>query len=206
MHFGDSIFIFLLALVLFGPKKLPEIGRTVGKLLAEFRRASNEFKFQIQEELRNMEDEERKKKLAEAQAAKAAADPLLATSAAVSTESTPTILPPSIGATVSTGAPYATPGDATRVPPETTAVSPPTTPMVPASSTEVTVEPTALISEATPAAPQPVRAPPMIPTGESLAHPELTTRTNGAHPAEPAASPVASPLESIPADESVPHG
>jgi len=44
MHFGDSIFIFLLALVLFGPKKLPEIGRTIGKLLAEFRRASNEFK------------------------------------------------------------------------------------------------------------------------------------------------------------------
>ena len=68
MHFGDSIFIFLLALVLFGPKKLPEIGRTIGKLLAEFRRASNEFKFQIQDELRNMEDEERRKKLAEQQA------------------------------------------------------------------------------------------------------------------------------------------
>ena len=65
MHFGDSIFIFLLALVLFGPKKLPEIGRQAGKLLAEFRRASNEFKFQIQEELRNMEEEERRKKLAE---------------------------------------------------------------------------------------------------------------------------------------------
>jgi TatA/E family protein of Tat protein translocase len=72
MHFGDSIFIFLLALVLFGPKKLPEIGRTIGKLLAEFRRASNEFKFQIQEELRTMEDEERRKKLAEVQAQKAA--------------------------------------------------------------------------------------------------------------------------------------
>ncbi|MGA8111534.1 MAG: twin-arginine translocase TatA/TatE family subunit, partial [Acidobacteriaceae bacterium] len=58
MHFGDSIFIFLLALVLFGPKKLPEIGRQVGKLLAEFRRASNEFKFQIQEEMRNLEEED----------------------------------------------------------------------------------------------------------------------------------------------------
>ena len=75
MHFGDSIFIFLLALVLFGPKKLPEIGRTIGKLLAEFRRASNEFKFQIQEELRTMEDDERRKKLAEMQAQKAADAP-----------------------------------------------------------------------------------------------------------------------------------
>ena len=58
MHFADSIVIFLLALVLFGPKKLPEIGRQIGKLLAEFRRASNEFKMQIDEELRTMEQQE----------------------------------------------------------------------------------------------------------------------------------------------------
>ena len=59
MHFADSIVIFLLALILFGPKKLPEIGRQIGKLLVEFRRASNEFKAQIDEELRNMEQQER---------------------------------------------------------------------------------------------------------------------------------------------------
>src|SRR5277367_2301784 len=63
MHFGDSIFIFLLALVLFGPKRLPEIGRQIGKLLAEFRRASNDFKMQIDEELRAMEQQERQKQL-----------------------------------------------------------------------------------------------------------------------------------------------
>jgi TatA/E family protein of Tat protein translocase len=112
MHFGDSIFIFLLALVLFGPKKLPEIGRTIGKLLAEFRRASNEFKFQIQEELRSMEEDERRKKLADLQAAKAA-ETLGATDATAAvttpTESTPTILPPSTGSPVSTSAPYAMP-------------------------------------------------------------------------------------------------
>ena len=45
------IFIFLLALILFGPKKLPEIGREIGKFLAEFKRASNDFKSQIQSEI-----------------------------------------------------------------------------------------------------------------------------------------------------------
>ncbi len=47
----DTIFIFLLALILFGPKKLPEIGREIGKFLAEFKRASNSFKSQIQSEM-----------------------------------------------------------------------------------------------------------------------------------------------------------
>lgn len=63
MHFGDYTFIFLLALILFGPKKLPEIGRQVGRLMMEFRRASNEFKMQMDDELRNLEEEDRRKKL-----------------------------------------------------------------------------------------------------------------------------------------------
>ena len=76
MHFGDSIVIFLLALVLFGPKSLPEIGRQIGKLLAEFRRASNDFKMQIDEELRAMEQQERQKKLEAAAAEQAERTPL----------------------------------------------------------------------------------------------------------------------------------
>ncbi|MGC2639185.1 MAG: twin-arginine translocase TatA/TatE family subunit [Acidobacteriaceae bacterium] len=103
MHFGDYIFIFLLGLVLFGPKKLPEIGRQAGKLLAEFRRASNEFKFQIQEEIRNMEEEERRKKLAESRAAAAAA------STPAPPPTAPSILPPSTGAPVSTERPFVAP-------------------------------------------------------------------------------------------------
>ena len=130
MHLGDSIFIFVLALVLFGPKKLPEIGRQVGKLLAEFRRASNEFKFQIQEEIRQMEDEERRKKLEESRAAAAATPPaaeipsaqaadippppaIVATSQP-EVQAAPTIQPPSTGETVSTARPFATPAEPTE--------------------------------------------------------------------------------------------
>lgn len=47
----DMIFIFLLALILFGPKRLPEIAREVGKFMAEFKRASNDFKYQLQAEI-----------------------------------------------------------------------------------------------------------------------------------------------------------
>ncbi len=58
----DSLIVMLLALVLFGPRKLPQIGRQVGKLMYEFRKASNDFKFQMEEELRNAEDADRRKK------------------------------------------------------------------------------------------------------------------------------------------------
>ena len=53
----EMMFIFLLALLLFGPKKLPEIGRVVGKALSEFRRAQNELKSTFEREMRNLERE-----------------------------------------------------------------------------------------------------------------------------------------------------
>lgn len=61
---GDTIVLFILALVVFGPKRLPEIGRQIGKIYGEFRRASNEFKFQIEDELRRSEDSEKQAKAA----------------------------------------------------------------------------------------------------------------------------------------------
>jgi sec-independent protein translocase protein TatB len=51
----EILFIFVLALILFGPKKLPEIGRQIGKAMAEFKRASREFRSQIEDEVRNLE-------------------------------------------------------------------------------------------------------------------------------------------------------
>jgi sec-independent protein translocase protein TatB len=132
----DTLFLVVLALVVFGPKKLPEISRQVGKLLYEFRKASNDFKFQIEEEMRAVEQAERQKELA-AQAAKTepatpvaitagetvSAEPadqavrapepapdLAAEQSAgnneAATTTTPTIQPPSSGLPVSTRSPY----------------------------------------------------------------------------------------------------
>ncbi len=52
---GEMIFICFLALILFGPKKMPEIGRQVARLLNEFRRASNEFRSQIEAEVNSLD-------------------------------------------------------------------------------------------------------------------------------------------------------
>ena len=60
MSFSDTIFLFFLALILFGPKKLPEMARQAGRLLAELRRASNEFKSQIETEIAHLEVEKQK--------------------------------------------------------------------------------------------------------------------------------------------------
>src|SRR6185437_7352603 len=85
LGFPEMIFIFLLALLIFGPKKLPEVGRQLGKALAEFKRASNEFKAQLETEMRNLELEEVAKQRA----------------------STPTILPPE--RSIAVGAPSSAP-------------------------------------------------------------------------------------------------
>ena len=65
MSVPDLIFISALALVVVGPKKLPEVARQVGKFMAEFKRASNEFKHQLESEMMNIELEERAKKQSE---------------------------------------------------------------------------------------------------------------------------------------------
>jgi TatA/E family protein of Tat protein translocase len=51
LGFSEIAFIVIVALLLFGPKKLPEIGRTLGRGMAEFRRATDELKRSINTEL-----------------------------------------------------------------------------------------------------------------------------------------------------------
>ena len=53
----EIVVIFILALLLFGPKKLPELGRTFAKALSEFRRASNELKTTFDREMKSLEQE-----------------------------------------------------------------------------------------------------------------------------------------------------
>ena len=48
----ELIIIFVIALIIFGPRKLPELGRSLGKSLAEFKKASNELKSTLEEEIR----------------------------------------------------------------------------------------------------------------------------------------------------------
>jgi len=58
----DILFILLLALVIFGPKKLPEIARQLGKFMAQFRMMSNDLKRQLENEMLKIELEESQKK------------------------------------------------------------------------------------------------------------------------------------------------
>ena len=72
------IVVFIVVLVVFGPQKLPELARGLGKLMAEFRKASTDFKSAFEEEMRDMERQAlqaERKKAAEAAAASAAAEP-----------------------------------------------------------------------------------------------------------------------------------
>lgn len=57
LGFPEILLILVLALLIFGPKRLPEVGRTVGKGLAEFRRASADLKRTVNAELALDEDE-----------------------------------------------------------------------------------------------------------------------------------------------------
>ncbi|HKF21568.1 MAG TPA: twin-arginine translocase TatA/TatE family subunit [Candidatus Angelobacter sp.] len=55
---GEIVFLMLLALILFGPRRLPEIARQIGRFMGEFRKASNSFQSQIHDEIRKLELEE----------------------------------------------------------------------------------------------------------------------------------------------------
>jgi sec-independent protein translocase protein TatB len=72
------IVVFIVVLVLFGPQKLPELAKGLGKLMAEFRKASTDFKSAFEEEMRDLERQAlqaERKKAAEAVAAAVAAEP-----------------------------------------------------------------------------------------------------------------------------------
>lgn len=77
MSFGELLFLAMLALLVFGPRKLPEVARAVAKIMTELRRASNEFRYSLEDEIRNMEDQEAERK--RQQALKPAPAPVVGT-------------------------------------------------------------------------------------------------------------------------------
>lgn len=68
LGFGEIVLILLLALIIFGPKRLPEMGRTIGKSLKEFRKATSDLRQELDVDL----DEETPKASVEQRAARLA--------------------------------------------------------------------------------------------------------------------------------------
>ncbi|MCI0402296.1 MAG: twin-arginine translocase TatA/TatE family subunit [Acidobacteria bacterium] len=58
LGFTEILFLFFIALLVFGPRKLPELGRQIGRGLSEFRRASNDFRTQLEDEVQQIERDE----------------------------------------------------------------------------------------------------------------------------------------------------
>lgn len=87
--------VFVIVLVVFGPQKLPELARSLGKMLAEFRKASTDFKSAFEEEMKDLERQAReveRKKAADAAAKAADESPVqAATFATVAGTETPAL-------------------------------------------------------------------------------------------------------------------
>jgi sec-independent protein translocase protein TatB len=92
------VIIFIVVLVVFGPHRLPELARGLGKMMAEFRKASTDFKMAFEEEMRTIERQARDAEFKKSQEAAAAAnkEPQPATLGTPAEAETPRILPETV--------------------------------------------------------------------------------------------------------------
>jgi sec-independent protein translocase protein TatA len=92
----ELIVIFVIALIIFGPRKLPELGKSLGKSIAEFKRASNELRNTLEEEIRVDEQRQRTTAAPAPLPAASSATPLTAvpTAAAEPTPDPVPVVPP----------------------------------------------------------------------------------------------------------------
>lgn len=111
------VIIFLIALIVLGPEKLPQIARVLGKAMADFRRITTDFRVQIEDEMREMERQTRLQQMSPAQASPyAPTDPELLGAV----PATPAQVPPPPAAF--TGAPEPTPPEPASAAPATQSV------------------------------------------------------------------------------------
>lgn len=89
------VVIFIVVLVLFGPHKLPELARGLGKMMAEFRKASTDFRLAFEEEMRNIERQAREAELKKVQDAAATSSAEQAATVATPSQ-LERILPPTV--------------------------------------------------------------------------------------------------------------
>ncbi|HMI50293.1 MAG TPA: twin-arginine translocase TatA/TatE family subunit [Candidatus Saccharimonadales bacterium] len=93
------VVLFIIVLVVFGPQKLPELARSLGKLMAEFRKASTDFKGAFEEEMRGIERQalqvEREKAAAQVAASATGISPAQVAESAPASETEPGQLPES---------------------------------------------------------------------------------------------------------------
>ena len=97
----ELIIILVIALIIFGPRKLPELGRSLGKSIGEFKKASNELRSTLEEEIRFEEQRDQRATLRAEQdtAIAAAATPPSATPPPV-TPAPPVVPAPPVDQTV----------------------------------------------------------------------------------------------------------
>jgi sec-independent protein translocase protein TatB len=103
LSFPHLVVLFIIALVIFGPQKLPELARMLGKATAEFRKMTNDFRYALEDEVRELERQTRIKEEEAAAAKRAAEQPPTAPEGTV-TRSASSEAPP---VTVDPTAPYA---------------------------------------------------------------------------------------------------
>ena len=86
----ELIIILVIALIIFGPRKLPELGRSLGKSIGEFKKASNELRSTLEEEIRVEEQRDQKT------AIKAEQDSAIAAATATPPSATPPPVTPEV--------------------------------------------------------------------------------------------------------------
>jgi sec-independent protein translocase protein TatA len=99
----ELVIILVIALIIFGPRKLPELGRSLGRSIGEFKKASNELRSTLEEEIRIEEQRDSRAAMKAEQASAVAAGTTTPSSVEPTTPATPPIEEPTVSRSSGTG-------------------------------------------------------------------------------------------------------